>query len=193
MVEEVDVWVLGPSVSIQFSEPNGTYFYSIGSITGYGVEPQSGSLVVNGSSLTQSVAFSAVAGYEVTFSQTGLRAGVAWSVTLGPRTQTSTSSTITFTEINGSYSYKISNNSKKTVVPDSCYSPLHWYHLYCRPNYAFVSSKIQRFAEIPTRDQTILIGDLYFPDTAPPFPAIVFRTPYGRQYKWYQWRGEKQK
>ena len=43
-----------------------------------------------------------------------------------------------------------------------------------------MSFKIQRFAEIPTRDQTILIGDLYFPDTAPPFPAIVFRTPYGR-------------
>ena len=106
-------------VSIQFSEPNGTYFYSIGSINGYGVEPQSGSLVVNGSSLTQSVAFSAVAGYEVTFSQTGLRAGVTWSVTLGPRTQTSTSSTVTFTEINGSYSYKISNVSGYFVSPTS--------------------------------------------------------------------------
>ena len=43
-----------------------------------------------------------------------------------------------------------------------------------------MSFKIQRFAEILTRDQTILIGDLYLPDTAPPFPAIVFRTPYGR-------------
>ena len=43
-----------------------------------------------------------------------------------------------------------------------------------------MSFKIQRFAEIPTRDQTILIGDLYLPDTPPPFPAIVFRTPYGR-------------
>ena len=43
-----------------------------------------------------------------------------------------------------------------------------------------MSFKIQRFAEIPTKDQTILIGDLYIPDTAPPYPAIVFRTPYGR-------------
>ena len=43
-----------------------------------------------------------------------------------------------------------------------------------------MSFKIQRFAEIPTRDQTILIGDLYLPDTPPPSPAIVFRTPYGR-------------
>ncbi len=43
-----------------------------------------------------------------------------------------------------------------------------------------MSFKIQRFAEILTRDQTILIGDLYLPDTPPPFPAIVFRTPYGR-------------
>ena len=106
-------------VSIQFSEPNGTYSYSIGSINGYGVEPQSGSLAVNGSSLTQSVAFSAVAGYQVTFSQTGLRAGATWSVTLGPRTQTSTSSTITFTEINGTYSYKISNVSGYVVSQTS--------------------------------------------------------------------------
>ena len=106
-------------VSIQFSEPNGTYLYSIGSINGYGVEPQSGSLVVNGSPLIQSVTFSAVAGYQVTFSQTGLRAGVTWSVTLGPRTQTSTSSTITFTEINGTYSYKISNVSGYVVSPTS--------------------------------------------------------------------------
>ena len=106
-------------VSIQFFEPKGTYSYSIGSINGYGVEPQSGSVVVNGSSLIRSVAFSAVAGYQVTFSQTGLRAGVTWSVTLGPRTQTSTSSTITFTEINGSYSYKISNVSGYVVFPTS--------------------------------------------------------------------------
>ena len=105
--------------SIQFSEPNGTYSYSLGSINGYTVAPQSGSLVVKGSTQTQSVAFSTITGYEVSFSQTGLRSGVTWSVTLGPRTQTSTASTITFTEINGTYSYEIANVTGYIVSPTS--------------------------------------------------------------------------
>jgi len=44
----------------------------------------------------------------VTFQETGLAAGASWSVTLGPTTESSTSSTIAFTGIaNGTYSYSV--------------------------------------------------------------------------------------
>ena len=104
---------------IQFFEPNGSYSFSIGSISGYVINPQSGSFIVNGSSLNESVVFSQVKGYEVTFSQTGLRAGTSWSVTLAGRTMTSMSSSIIFTETNGSYSFKASNVSGYLVSPTS--------------------------------------------------------------------------
>jgi YVTN family beta-propeller protein len=105
--------------TINFSEPNGTYSYSVESINGYTVSPQSGSLYVQGLAISQSVTFAPVSGYEVTFSQTGLRAGVSWSVTLGATTLTSTSSTITFAETNGSYSYDISNVSGYLLLQSS--------------------------------------------------------------------------
>ena len=103
--------------TLQFSEPNGSYSYSIGSINGYTVNPQSGFLTVQGSSINESVSFSVVVGYEVTFSQIGLRAGVSWSVTLGASTQQSTSPSVTFTEINGTYSFRITNVSGYVVSP----------------------------------------------------------------------------
>ncbi len=103
--------------TVQFSEPNGTYSFSIGSINGYTVNPQSGFLTIKGSAVDESVAFSVVIGYEVTFSQIGLRAGVSWSVTLGASTQKSTSPSVTFTETNGTYSFEIANVSGYVVSP----------------------------------------------------------------------------
>ena len=105
------------SNAIQFSEPNGSYSFSIGSISGYTINPQSGSFIVNGSSLSENILFSQVTGYEVTFSQTGLRAGSSWSVTLAGRTIASTSPSIIFTETNGSYSFEVSNVSGYLVSP----------------------------------------------------------------------------
>ena len=43
--------------------------------------------------------------YDVKFTETGLPSGTSWSVTLNGATQSSTSSTITFTEPNGKYDY----------------------------------------------------------------------------------------
>ncbi len=104
---------------IQFSEPNGTYSYSIAGVSGYAVNNGSGILTVDGSPVLQKIHFSAVVGYTVTFSQTGLKSGVIWSVTLGANTIKSTSSSIVFTVANGSYSFSVENVSGYLDSPTS--------------------------------------------------------------------------
>ena len=49
----------------------------------------------------------AVEKYQVTFSETGLPSGTSWSVTLNGSLETSTNSTIIFTEANGTYSFTV--------------------------------------------------------------------------------------
>ena len=49
----------------------------------------------------------AVEKYQVTFSETGLPYGTSWSVTLNGSLETSTNSTISFTEANGTYSFTV--------------------------------------------------------------------------------------
>jgi hypothetical protein len=49
--------------------------------------------------------------YSVTFSETGLPSGTSWSVTLGGVEKTSSTSTITFSEISSSYGYTIGDVS----------------------------------------------------------------------------------
>jgi len=45
--------------------------------------------------------------YPITFTESGLTAGTTWSVTLGTATNSSTTSTIGFTEMNGTYAYSV--------------------------------------------------------------------------------------
>jgi YVTN family beta-propeller protein len=103
--------------SIKFSEPNGTYSYTIGYINGYSLPAESGTLKVEGSGITQTIKFSPVSGYSVTFAETGLRNGRTWSVTFGASTINSTNPTISFRVINGSYSFHISNVSGYLLSP----------------------------------------------------------------------------
>ena len=88
--------------------PNGTYTYSISSGNKiYAPGSYSGSVTVNGASPAQvSVKFTEVV-HTITFTEAGLPAGTNWSVTLGGQTISSTNTTITFTEPNGTYDYTI--------------------------------------------------------------------------------------
>ena len=98
--------------SYSFSLPNGTYSYTISTTDKiYSSSPSYGSLTVNGSSVSNSVSFSTVL-YAATFTETGLPSGTSWSVTLNGTTQTSTTSSITFSEINGTYAYTVSTTDK---------------------------------------------------------------------------------
>jgi len=92
----------GPA--IVFSEPNGAYAYAVGGVTDYTATPSTGTVPVAGASpATVAIVFTPV--YLVTFTESGLQYRMSWSATLDGTTQSSTRTSILFTEPNGSYSY----------------------------------------------------------------------------------------
>ncbi len=99
----------GPNTAtmIAFSEPNGSYAYTVATVDKE-YASAGGTFAVSGSSVTESVTFSLVT-YSVTFSESGLT-GETWGITLNGTPLTATApASITFTEPNGTYSYTVSN------------------------------------------------------------------------------------
>jgi hypothetical protein len=92
--------------TISYLERNGTYPYSVGSISGWRTPPPSGSVVVAGGVATVLVPWTAVP-YPVTFSENNLPAGTLWSVEVNGTSYNSTSNTIAISLPNGSYTYRI--------------------------------------------------------------------------------------
>ena len=108
--------------SIAFSEPNGTYSFTIGSVAGYTANPSSGSVTVNGAAVTQAIAFSpsSAATYAVTFTETGLPSGTEWSVTVSGSTASALApAAVSLSEPNGSYSYTVGSVAGYTASPSS--------------------------------------------------------------------------
>ncbi|MDP8012337.1 MAG: hypothetical protein RAK23_05930, partial [Thermoplasmata archaeon] len=106
---------------IKFKEPNGTYSYSIGSVSGYSISIPSGSITVNGASVSQSIRFTliTVKTYSIMFIESGLPSGTSWSVTLNGTANTSSTTSITFYEPNGTYTYSIQQISGYSIVQSS--------------------------------------------------------------------------
>jgi multidrug transporter EmrE-like cation transporter len=94
----------GPTMS--FSEFNGTYNYTVAT-TNKSYAAPGGAFTVNGTAVNESVTFTLVI-YTVTFTETGLPSGTNWIVTLAGVSQASTTTTITFKESNGTYSWNLS-------------------------------------------------------------------------------------
>jgi hypothetical protein len=107
--------------SIKFSETNGTYAYTIGTVAGFRSSPSSGSVKINGSAEGVAVDFTSaeMTTYLLTFDETGLSSGTAWSVTLNRSTASASTPDITFTETNGSYAYSIGAPPNFTASPVS--------------------------------------------------------------------------
>jgi len=107
--------------TIAFSVPNGTYSFTIGSVTGYTISPSSGSITVNGANVNQAITFTSVAttSYTITFTETGLPSSTLWSVTLNGLTLSSATNAISFDEPNGTYSYVIGSIIGYTSSPSS--------------------------------------------------------------------------
>jgi YVTN family beta-propeller protein len=107
--------------SISFTEPNGTYSFSIASINGYSVSPSSGSITVNGANVNQAITFTAATPsiYKITFTESGLSSGATWSVILAGVTKTANTNTIVFNESNGTYSFTIGAINGYTATPSS--------------------------------------------------------------------------
>ena len=107
------------TASIVFHMANGTYSFTVGAVSGYTASPASGSVTVNGAAVTKGVTFTPQATYAVTFTETGLSAGTSWTVSLGGTPKTSTSTSISFSEPNGSYSFTVGAVSGYTASPSS--------------------------------------------------------------------------
>jgi YVTN family beta-propeller protein len=113
-----------------FNEPNGSYSYIISGISGYRANTYSGTINVNGNSVSVSINWTEII-YSITITENGIPNGTSWSATLTGTTfngqyinitLSSTTNTITFNEPNGTYSYIIhlpsgyqSNNAKGSV------------------------------------------------------------------------------
>lgn len=107
--------------AIAFMVPNGTYSYSVGDVPGWHQTtlPYNGLVAVRGSTVIEpTLAFTHLT-YSVTFTETPLPSGTNWSVTMGGTPQTSTTSTITFTDQNGTYGYTVGSISGYTSTPSS--------------------------------------------------------------------------
>ena len=113
------------SSTITFTETNGTYSYTVSSVSGYSVFPSSGSITVSAKSFNQAVTFTpttkSVSRYTVTFTETGLPSGTSWYVNLsnGMDSGPITGSSYSFQLTNGTYSYTTSNVSGYSVSPSS--------------------------------------------------------------------------
>ncbi len=98
------------NASIAFTELNGTYNYSVNS-PGWQPSPTTGSVKVSGANpAAVSIQFTQVT-YTVTFTESGLplTPGPEWNVTLNGVTHSSSTSTVTFTEPDGTYNYSVNS------------------------------------------------------------------------------------
>ena len=105
--------------TITFTETDGSYSYTVNGVSGYTSSPSSGTVSVSGADVNTAVTFTPATTYTVSFTESGLSSGTSWSVTLAGSTQSSTSSTISFTEVAGSYSYTVNAVSGYTASPSS--------------------------------------------------------------------------
>lgn len=91
---------------ITFSLKNGTYIYKIGEISGYHASSYSNSFVVNGNDSTIDL-FWHLETYNVTFRETGLPNGTAWSIFLNGTVMSTSNTSMALTLVNGTYNYSI--------------------------------------------------------------------------------------
>ena len=102
----------GPITSTSYTANlmNGSYSFSVSTDNKSFSPSYTSSFTVNGAPVPVTVKFAEVL-YKVTFTETGLPSGSAWSVTLNGVTNTSTSSTIVLMEPNGSYTFSVSTTN----------------------------------------------------------------------------------
>lgn len=110
----------GSSVSstnneISYLMRNGSYAWSVSVSSLYEVTPSSGTITVNGSAQTVNVVFTYKA-FNITFSETGLPTGQAWSLTINGTVYNSVNGTVLFEGKTGTYSATINNASYYTPV-----------------------------------------------------------------------------
>lgn len=89
-----------------FSEPNGSFPFTLGLVPGFTPTPDSGIMQVTGDNVSLSVTFVQVL-YSITVDETGLPVATNWSVVLDGQARWSTQSSIHFLDPNGTYSFTL--------------------------------------------------------------------------------------
>ena len=108
--------------TIEISETNGTYTYSVGAINGYHPENASGSFAVLGSALTVDVIFTANT-YNISFYEYTLPTGTKWWVNFTDNRSFSTSGNqLNLSLPNGTYYFNLASQNKTWV---SLYEYVH--------------------------------------------------------------------
>ena len=113
--------------SLSFTEPNGTYNYSVGAPSGYSVQSSTPAspVTIAGGNVTVSIVFthcgqSQPSTSSITFEESGLPRGTKWCVQLDGTTLCSTSDTIRFSGLSsGSYSFVVGNVTGYTASPSA--------------------------------------------------------------------------
>jgi hypothetical protein len=94
------------SVTLAVELPNGTFGYSLSVPAGYEALPAAiGDVVVAASETNVSITYVLV--FDVVFTETGLPSGQSWTVDFAGQTLTGTTSSLTFSVANGTWSYGV--------------------------------------------------------------------------------------
>jgi YVTN family beta-propeller protein len=110
------------TTSITFTEPNGTYVYTIGAPSGYTVKSSvpASPVTIAGSDVTVEVTFTKCAEaqlFTITFDEQGLPTGTTWCVTVNT-TECSSGAQIVFSDVApGSYGFNVSAVAGYTAQP----------------------------------------------------------------------------
>lgn len=97
--------------TIQFYAPNGTFQYTIStSNKDYSGNPATSNYKAGGGTTNVDVNYSPVL-YDISLTESGLSTGVTWTVSHGTLSNSSTSSSMNFQEMNGTYHFNPSNLS----------------------------------------------------------------------------------
>jgi hypothetical protein len=106
------------ATTITFSEPNGTYNYSVAAAYFlYAPTSAGGTVIVNGASAGVAIAFKT--NNTIVFERTGLSSGTSWSVNLSGAINSSTDWSLGFARPNGTYSYALAPVNGLVPTPAS--------------------------------------------------------------------------
>ncbi len=105
-VNQLSIGIVGATSSIQLLD--GTYDYAVSSVPGYTATPASGAVTLFQGPGAIVVTFAPVVTlYNVTLVEAGLPSGTSWTASLNGATASSTTSTLNWSEPNGSYTWAV--------------------------------------------------------------------------------------
>lgn len=104
------------TTSVAFPETNGTRNYTVLPVAGFEATPASGQVFVLGGNATLNVTFVRTP-YTVSFNETGLPTGTAWTVSVDGAVQTTSNASLLFPAHNGTYNFTVHPIRNYTVLP----------------------------------------------------------------------------